>query len=430
MRDRAGRGRSSDEGPLGDPRDRQDRADPRAGARASRGTASSSPSAAATPSAPSAFAAEFGAARHATLRGRHRATTTSTSCTSRRITPLHREWAVRGRRRGQARALREAARGDGRGRRGDRRGRASATTCSCSRRSRTAAIRRRQRLVELLRDGAIGEVRMIDAVFGYDAGPDAGELPARPRARRAAASSTSAATRPRWRTSSPPPAAGAASVEAVDVAAAGTIGPTGVDLSSAATLVVRGRRARAGGVLDPGEPRERRADRTDREGRIDGTVALAPGPDRRRRPQIVVRARGAPSRRSIDVPVEADVYTVEVDAVNGVRPSGRAVAGGDAVGGFAREHAHARSLARGDRASRYAGDDGRYGGRTSVATVADVAKSGRGVGLDGRARALRHGLRRPRRRAASCSRPRASSATCRTRSLGACGRGRRGWSGC
>ncbi len=28
------------------------------------------------------------------------------------------------------------------------------------------------RLVELLRDGAIGEVRLIDAVFGYDAGPE------------------------------------------------------------------------------------------------------------------------------------------------------------------------------------------------------------------------------------------------------------------
>ena len=28
------------------------------------------------------------------------------------------------------------------------------------------------RLVELLREGAIGEVRMIDAVFGYDAGPE------------------------------------------------------------------------------------------------------------------------------------------------------------------------------------------------------------------------------------------------------------------
>ncbi len=41
-----------------------------------------------------------------------------------------------------------------------------------------------QRLLALVQEGAIGEVRMIDAVFGYDAGPDAHELPDGPDPRR------------------------------------------------------------------------------------------------------------------------------------------------------------------------------------------------------------------------------------------------------
>lgn len=92
------------------------------------------------------------------------------------------------------------------------------------------------RLVELVRAGRIGDVRMIDAVFGYDAGPapgnylfdrelggggilDVGCYPT------SMAHLIAAAAR------------GAQAVPALDVAAAGWIGPTGVDLSTAASLI-------------------------------------------------------------------------------------------------------------------------------------------------------------------------------------------------
>ena len=91
------------------------------------------------------------------------------------------------------------------------------------------------RLLQLLGSGQIGEVRMIDAVFGYDAGPapdnylfdrelggggilDVGCYPT------SMAHLIAAAAR------------GAQAVPALDVAAAGSIGPTGVDLSTAASL--------------------------------------------------------------------------------------------------------------------------------------------------------------------------------------------------
>jgi predicted dehydrogenase len=91
------------------------------------------------------------------------------------------------------------------------------------------------RLLQLLGNGPIGDVRVIDAVFGYDAGTapdnylfsrelggggilDVGCYPTSMAHLIAAAAS------------------GAQAVPALDVAAAGSIGPTGVDLSSAATL--------------------------------------------------------------------------------------------------------------------------------------------------------------------------------------------------
>jgi predicted dehydrogenase len=96
-----------------------------------------------------------------------------------------------------------------------------------------------ERLVELLRGGRVGEVRMVDAVFGYDAGPaptnylmvrelggggilDVGCYTT------SMAHLVVAAT------------AGVPFVEASEVAAAGRIGPTGVDHSAAATLVFEG----------------------------------------------------------------------------------------------------------------------------------------------------------------------------------------------
>jgi predicted dehydrogenase len=168
------------------------------------------------------------------------------------------------------------------------------------------------RLVELLREGAIGDVRVIDAVFGYDAGPrptnylmvhelagggilDVGCYTTSMAHLVAAA------------------AAGVPVVRAEDVAAGACIGPTGVDHSTAATLRF------------PGGPLARVAcsiqanlDGSVRiygsEGRI--TVASPWLPGRIGSDARILLERWGSEPQAIVIPVEADVYTVEVDAVN------------------------------------------------------------------------------------------------------------------
>jgi predicted dehydrogenase len=168
------------------------------------------------------------------------------------------------------------------------------------------------RLVALIQEGRVGELRMIDATFGYDAGPaptnyllshelagggilDVGCYPT------SMAHLLVAAAR------------GVPWVETVDVAGAGTLGPTGVDLSAAATLAfddgilarvacsIQANLDGAVGVVGS-------------EGRIMVVTPWLPG--RIGRGASIVLERWGTEPEVFDVATDADVYTIEVDAVN------------------------------------------------------------------------------------------------------------------
>lgn len=173
-------------------------------------------------------------------------------------------------------------------------------------------------LSRLLRDGAIGEVRMVDAVFGYDAGPDPGNYLLAHELGGGGILDVGCYTTSMAHLVAAA-AASAATVETVDVAAGATIGPTGVDVSSAATLVFEG------GLL----ARVACSIEADLESSVriygsEGVVAI-PSPWLPGRigatAEIVVRRRGS-EPDVVAVPLESDVYTVEVDAVNGFVRSG------------------------------------------------------------------------------------------------------------
>ena len=174
------------------------------------------------------------------------------------------------------------------------------------------------RLVELLRGGAIGDVRMIDAVFGYDAGPDpsnylmvhalAGGSILDVGCYTSSMAHLVAAA-----------ATGADVVETSDVAAAATIGPTRVDHSTAATLAFPGDiLARVACSIQANLESSLRIDGS--EGRI--TVASPWLPGRIGSTATIVLERWGSEREEIDVPTEAEVYTIEVDAVNAMITAG------------------------------------------------------------------------------------------------------------
>jgi predicted dehydrogenase len=168
-----------------------------------------------------------------------------------------------------------------------------------------------ERLVELVRGGRIGELRMIDAAFGYDAGPrpdnylmahelggggilDVGCYPTSMAHLVAAA------------------AAGAPAVPTVDVAAAGVIGPTGVDHTTAATLVFEGGIvARVACSIQANL--ENRVRIVGSRGSIEVTSPWLPGRIGREA-SIVVQEWGA-EPEVLAQEVEPDIYTVEVQAV-------------------------------------------------------------------------------------------------------------------
>ena len=170
-----------------------------------------------------------------------------------------------------------------------------------------------QRLRELVRSGRIGEVRMIDAVFGYDAGPaptnyllvhelGGGSILDVGCYTTSMAHLVAAA------------AAGVPAVRTVEVAAAGIIGPTGVDHSTAATLAFEtGPLARVACSIQANLDGTLRIYGSD--GRIEVPSPWLPGRIGREAQIAVMRSDG--ESEVLDVPLEADVYTVEVDAVNG-----------------------------------------------------------------------------------------------------------------
>jgi predicted dehydrogenase len=168
-----------------------------------------------------------------------------------------------------------------------------------------------QRIVELIRAGAIGEVRMIDAVFGYDAGPEPQNyLMVRELAGGAILDVGCYATSMSHLVAAA--AVGRTVIPAIEVAAAGHIGPTGVDHTTAATLTFEG-----GVVARVACSIQANLDNSVRiygsTGRITVPSPWLPGRIGSQA-RITIERRG--SDEVIDVPLEGDVYAVEVDAVN------------------------------------------------------------------------------------------------------------------
>ena len=168
------------------------------------------------------------------------------------------------------------------------------------------------RLVELLRNDAIGEIRLVDAVFGYDAGPAPTNYLLVPELAGGSILDVGCYTTSMAHLVAAS-AAGALSVEAVDVTGGATIGTSGVDLSSTASLVF------STGVLARVACSIQANLESDvwiygSHGRIHITSPWLPGRIGSG-PLIVVERRGS-DVETIDTSVDADVYTVEVDAVN------------------------------------------------------------------------------------------------------------------
>jgi predicted dehydrogenase len=256
------------------------------------------------------FAEEFGAARHATYEDVvgdpdvdlvHVAT----------HHPFHREWAVRAADAGKhvlcekplavtsddARAIVEAA---------ERGGVFLLEAFAYRSHPQT------ERLVGLLRGEAIGEIRLIDAVFGYDAGPaPTNYLLVRELAGGSILDVGCYTTSMAHLVAAS--AAGVPSVEAVEVTGAGTVDPPGVDRSALASLVFEtGALARVACSIQANLQSDVWIYGS--HGRIHVTSPWLPGRIGRG-PAIVVERSGA-DPETIDTSVDADVYTVEADAVN------------------------------------------------------------------------------------------------------------------
>ena len=167
------------------------------------------------------------------------------------------------------------------------------------------------RLVELLRSEAIGEIRLIDAVFGYDAGPaPTNYLLVRELAGGSILDVGCYTTSMAHLVAAS--AAGVPSVEAVEVVGSGTVGPTGVDHSALASLVFEtGALARVACSIQADLQSDVRIYGS--HGRIHVASPWLPG--RIARGAAIVIERGADAE-TIDTSVDADVYTVEADAVN------------------------------------------------------------------------------------------------------------------
>jgi len=168
------------------------------------------------------------------------------------------------------------------------------------------------RLVELLRMEQVGEVRVIDAVFGYDAGPaPENYLMVHELAGGAildVGCYTTSMTHLIAATVADRPA-----VSAREVSGGASIGPTGVDHSAAATITFDGGLlARVATSIQAELESSVRI--VGSGGRITIPSPWLPGRIGDRA-MIVVERRGV-GIEEIDVPLDAGVYAVEVDAVN------------------------------------------------------------------------------------------------------------------
>lgn len=168
------------------------------------------------------------------------------------------------------------------------------------------------RLVQLLRDGAVGEIRMVDAVFGYDAGPrPSNYLLVRELAGGSILDVGCYTTSMAHLIARLANAGGVA--EAVHVTGGASIGPSsGVDHSAAATLTFDG-----GLVARVASSVQVDLDSSLRiygsEGRITVPSPWLPGrvgP----RSAIILERRGSMAEE-IEIQLTADLYAIEVDAV-------------------------------------------------------------------------------------------------------------------
>lgn len=166
------------------------------------------------------------------------------------------------------------------------------------------------RLIDLVASGEIGEVRLVDAAFGYDAGADPGnylfvhEL--------AGGSLLDVGCYTTSMAHLIAAAAGAGDTP-VEVTAAGSIGSTGVDHTTGATLVFdRGLVARLVCSIQANLDSAVRIYGS--EGRMTVSSPWLPG--RIGTTAEIIVQRGWSEPEVIDIPLEADVYTVEVNAVS------------------------------------------------------------------------------------------------------------------
>jgi predicted dehydrogenase len=174
-------------------------------------------------------------------------------------------------------------------------------------------------LVELVRSGRIGEIRMIDAVFGYDAGPEpANYLMVHELGGGSILDVGCYATSMAHLVVAA--GADANAVPALDVAAEGVVGPSGVDHASAATLLFpRGVLARVACSIQANLDSSVRIYGSD--GRIELPSPWLPG--RIDGDARIIVQEGKADSEVIDLAVEADVYTIEVETVNALVRGGQ-----------------------------------------------------------------------------------------------------------
>ena len=168
------------------------------------------------------------------------------------------------------------------------------------------------RLVELLRSEVIGEVRLIDAAFGYDAGPAPTNYLLVPELAGGSILDVGCYTTSMAHLVAAS-ATGKTAIDVAEVTGIGTIGPTGVDHSAIASLAFEtGVLARVACSIQANLHSDLRIYGS--HGRLHVTSPWLPGRIGSRA-EIVVERSGA-DPESIDTSVETDVYTVEADFVN------------------------------------------------------------------------------------------------------------------
>lgn len=166
-----------------------------------------------------------------------------------------------------------------------------------------------ERLCALIRDGAIGTVRAIDAVFGYDAGPEPTNYLLDPSLAGGGILDVGCYTTSMSHLIAA--AAGVRGLDAIEVAGAALFAPSGVDVSTAATLTFeRDVIARVACSIGANLDSVVRIDGSD--GRLVVPSPWLPGLIGS--PGIVLERWD--DREEIPIDEDRDVYLVEVDAVS------------------------------------------------------------------------------------------------------------------